>query len=173
MRTAIRAKTRRRGVSIVEVVVASFVFLLMLTGLLGMGISAVNQWSFGSSKMLADNDAVLATQLLSAEVRSGIRAYTDTSGGTLSVVLPAVNSQGDYDRFTEGATVRYYVANGKLMCQQGVTTATVLARKINSVVFAVNGSQVDIQTNSRQQFGTKIGDTTLKTQISLRNQPLP
>jgi hypothetical protein len=157
----------------VEVIVSSVIFVLMLVGLVGMTISAVNQWSFGSSKVLADNDAVLAMQLLSNEVRSGIRAYTDTSGGTLSVVIPTVNSQGDYDRFTEGATVRYYVSNSKLMRQQGVATATVLAKKINSVVFAVNGSQVDIQANSRQQSGTKIGDTTLKTQVNLRNQPLP
>lgn len=172
MRTAVGYRRKlRRGVTLAEVVVAAFVFLLMLSGLVGMGISALNQWSFGSSKVMADNDAVLAMQLLSSEIRNGIRASTDTSGGTLSVVLPAANSVGDYDRFTEGVTVRYYVLNGKLMRQQGVATAAVLARKINSVKFAVNGAQVEVQTNSRQQYGTKIGDTTLKTQITLRNEP--
>jgi hypothetical protein len=161
----------RRGVSITEAVIASFVFMIMLAGLVGMGVNAMNQWSFGSSKVMADNDAVLALQALSREVRSGIRASVDSTGGHLTVVMPYVNSQGDYDRFRDGLTVRYYSQNGKLWRQSGVASATVMAKKINWVSFAMNGSQVQIRTNSTQQYGTRTGNTTLTTQITLRNEP--
>jgi Tfp pilus assembly protein PilV len=161
----------RRGISVPEVVVATFCLVLMLTGLVGMTVNGLKQWSFGSSKLMADNDAVMAVQALSNEIRNGIRAYTDDPGTTLTVVLPLVNAQGDYDRFTEGFSVSYYVSNGKLWRKVGTDTATVLARKINSVTFAVDGAQVKVTTNSRQQYGTKVGDTTMTTQITLRNQP--
>jgi hypothetical protein len=161
----------RRGITLAEVVVASLCFLLMLAGLVGMAINGLRQWSAGSSKIMADNDAVLAIQALSNEIRSGIRAYTNDTGTTLTVVLPIVNSQGDYDRFNEGSTVKYYVSNDNLYRQQDVASAKVMARKIKSVTFAVDGAQVQITTNSRQQYGTKVGDTTFKTQVTMRNQP--
>jgi len=150
--------------------IATLVFLLMLTGLIGMSSNALAQWSFGSSKVNADNDAVVAMQKLTTEIRSGTRAMATSNGSVLALVMPAVNAQGDYDRFTEGATIYYYVSSGKLW-RLGGGNATVIAKKINWVSFAVNGSQVQIKTNSRQQIGTKIGDTTLTTQVLLRNEP--
>jgi Tfp pilus assembly protein PilV len=160
----------RRGVTITEVVIASFIFLILLTGLIGMSMNALSQWSHGSSKVGADTDAMLAMQKLTTEIRTGTRASVASGGGTLALVMPSVNAQGDYDRFTEGATVYFYVSNGKLWRLAG-GNAVVIAKKVNWVSFAVNGSQVQIRTNSRQQIGTKIGDTTLTTQVSLRNEP--
>lgn len=161
---------QRRGITITEVVIASFIFLILLIGLVGMSISALSQWSYGSSKVNADSDAMLAMQKLSTEIRSGTRAYVSSGGGTLTLIMPSVNAQGDYDRFTEGATVYYYASNGKLWRYANGSAATI-AKKINWVSFAVNGSQVQIRTNSRQQYGTKIGDTTLTSQVELRNEP--
>jgi Tfp pilus assembly protein PilV len=160
----------RRGVTITEVVIASFIFLLLLTGLVGMSMNALSQWSHGSSKVSADNDAVAAMQRLTTEIRSGSRAYSGSGGGVLTLVMPSVNAQGDYDRFTDGATVYYYASNGRLW-RYANGSAAVIAKKINWVSFAVNGSLVQIRTNSRQQLGTKIGDTTLTTQVTLRNEP--
>jgi hypothetical protein len=136
-----------------------------------MAVNAMNQWSFGSSKVMADNDAGLALQALSREIRGGVRASVDAGGGTLTVVMPYVNAQSDYDRFRDGVTVRYYSQNGKLWRQSGVASATVLAKKINWVSFVVNGSQIQIRTNSTQQYGTRSGNTTLTTQVTLRNEP--
>lgn len=163
-------RRHRRGTTITEVVIASFVFLILLTGLVGMSMNALSQWSYGSSKLNADNDAVVAMQKLTTDVRSGTRALTSGSGSVLALVLPVINAQGDYDRFTEGSTVYYYVSSGKLW-KLANGNATVIGKKINWVSFAVNGSQVQIRTNSRQQVGTKIGDTTLTTQVTLRNEP--
>lgn len=160
----------RRGVSITEVVIASFVFLIMLGGLVGMSVNALSQWSFGSSKVMADNDAVVALQRLSTEIRNGTRASVASGDGVLTLVLPVINGQGDYDRFNEGDTVYYYASDGRLW-RYANGTATILANKINWVSFAVNGAQVRIRTNSRQQYGTKYGDTTLTTQVTLRNEP--
>jgi hypothetical protein len=109
-------------------------------------------------------------QRLTTEIRSGSRAYSGSGGGVLTLVMPSVNAQGDYDRFTDGATVYYYASNGRLW-RYANGSAAVIAKKINWVSFAVNGSLVQIRTNSRQQLGTKIGDTTLTTQVTLRNEP--
>ena len=166
-----RAHRSRRGATLPEVLIVSAVLILMLTALLRLSTAATNDWASGTSKMMADSDASLAFQRLAGEVRLGLRASVNSSGTELTVVLPATNSQGDYDRFTEGASVRYFLLNGKLQRRVGTQTATVLGKNITDLKFTGSGLQIGLALTSRQKTGTKTGKTTYTTQVTLRNQP--
>jgi len=117
-----------------------------------------------------DNSASLALQSLAEEARAGIRAYTNTSGTELTVVLPATNSQGDYNRFVEGSSIRYYLSNGSLCRQVGTATPTVIGRRLTSSSFTVNGPQVRLRLSAQQRIGSRMEQTVLTTQVTLRNE---
>ena len=158
-----------RGATIVEALMAAAAFTLMLSGLVAIGTSALSSWSYGSSKMTADNDASLAMQQMVSDARAGIRAYSNSALNELYVVLPTVNNQGDYNRTSEGTTVRYYLLNGILYRQVGTAAGVAIGKKITSLRFTVNGEQIGINVTAKQQNGSKVGITTLTGQTSLRN----
>lgn len=153
----------------VEVVMAASVFVLVLIGVAIIASSTITQWSRDSSKLVADNDASLAMQNLGRGIRDGISASVDNTGTVLSVVMPTINSSGDYDRYTPGLTTQFYVSSGKLWSKIGTANAVQIGKNLKSVNFAVNGVQVTITVDSLQQFGTYSGETSFSTQIALRN----
>jgi hypothetical protein len=163
----------RRGTTLLEVATVSLLFVTLLGGMVTMGINTAGQYSRDSSRMMADGDASLALQALSRDARNGIRASVNTGGTELTIVMPVVNAAGDYDRFVEGASVRYYLntTTRKLFRQQGTNAARVLGSNITAVSFAVNGPQVQVTLTARQQHGSKAKQSVLKSQITLRNVP--
>src|SRR5205823_1352007 len=74
----------RRGVTLVEILTVSALSLVLLTGLVATGLSAGGEYSRGAAKMQADNQASLALQKMTRELRGGIRA-TINSSSDLSV----------------------------------------------------------------------------------------
>lgn len=164
-------RSTRRGMSLVEVVIAIGLFMLMVSGLVALTVTSANAWSSNSSQMMADGSASTAIQLLAQEVRAGLRASINTGGTQLTVIPPRVNAEGDYDRTVEGAPVTYYLSGTNLCRQQGTATK-LLARRVTSVSFSVAGTDVTIQLNTRQQVGSRPKDATLTTHVALRNTPL-
>ncbi len=159
----------RRGSTLVEAVVATATFGLMVGGVVAVSGSAGKEWRTGVATLKADNNASLALQLIGRDVRNGIRA--STSSGSLYVVMPYINSQGDYERYQDGATIRYYVdtTNKRLMRQSGTNTAAVLARNVTGSAFSVTGTQVSLSITATQSAGATTKTATLTSQASLRN----
>lgn len=149
----------------------STMFAMSLTGLVSVGVTAGTQWSIGSSRMMADNNASLALQSCAQDVRNGLRATVSTNNKELTVVRPAVNLEGDFDRLRDGDVIRYYLSNGMLYRQRGTRTPIVLGKKITGIRFAVDGSEIEIQLTAQQKNGNRVGETTLKTEVTLRNEP--
>lgn len=159
----------RRGMSLVEAVIASGLFMSMVAGLVALFVTSATAWSANSSQMMADSSASTALQLLAQEVRTGLRASTNSAGTQLTIIPPRVNTEGDYDRFVEGSPLVYYVSGATLCRQTSSNVVTVLARRVNSATFRVQGTDVTIQITTRQQVGSKPKETTLTTHVSLRN----
>lgn len=166
---ATRWKTRR-GITVAETITAGALFVLLLAGLIALNSGAASAWSIGSSQMMADNNASLALQKLTTEIRDGESASVDATGTRLTVTFPSVTADGDYDRGGTGNTLVYSLSGTSLTRQQGTANA-VLCRNVNSVQFAVSGGQVQVTLTSRQQNGTQARLTTLTSPVSLRNQP--
>ena len=138
-------------------------FAMSLTGLVSVGVTSSTQWSIGSSRMMADNNASLALQSCAQDVRNGIRATVSTNNKELTVVMPAVNLEGDFDRLTDGDVIRYYLADGTLYRQRGTRTPIVLGKRLTSLRFEVDGAKIRIQLTAQQKNGTHLGETTLKS----------
>jgi len=168
-----RHKIGRRGVTLTEIMTVSALFVTLLTGLVSTGMSAGTEYSNGTAKMMADDQASLMLQKMVREIRNGVRA-TVTSPTDFTVVLPAVNAQGDYDRYVAGTRVRYFLLGNKIMRQENSAASTTLARNIREVAFAAetttSGLRYRISLTSRQQGGKNFKDTTLSTTVSLRNE---
>ena len=160
----------RRGITVAETITAGALFVLLLAGLVSLNSGAAAAWSIGSSQMMADNNASLALQKLTTEIRDGQSASVDTTGTRLTVTFPAITADGDYDRSGAGNTIVYFLSGTSLTRQQG-TASAVLCKNVNSVQFAVSGGQVQVTLTSRQQNGTQARLTTLTSPVSLRNQP--
>jgi hypothetical protein len=162
----------RRGVSITEMLTASFAFLLLLMGLVMLSNSTMRSWSFGTSKMTADSAVTLAMQKLQKALRDGRTASVDADG-KLTVVYPYVNAQGDYDRYTAGASTSYYfdASTGFLYQQPAGGAATVIGSRLTAVTFSVSGPQIDISLTAFQQNGRFGGSTTLNSSVYLHNEP--
>ncbi len=164
---------RRRGFNLVEVVIAAGLMLFVLAGIIATGIASTTQWAVSKTKTSADNDASLALQRLTEEVRTGIKATVSSDSKTLTITMPAVNSAGDYDRYTNGASWQFYQSNGNLYRKIGTGTAVRLGKNITSVSFALGSgtAQVIATVTSRQTQGNRYGETSYTTTISLRNDP--
>lgn len=164
-------KSRRRGVTVAEALTAGFAFTIMLSGLVTLFSGTNRGWARDTSKMTADNGASLALQIIAKDVHAGQIATTNSDGSQLTLTFPAVDSNNDYDRYNTGAVLVYYVSNHKLYRQQGTNTPQMMAPYVDSALFSVVGSQVNIQLTRTHQTGNKTGTTTLSTQVYLRNEP--
>jgi hypothetical protein len=148
----------------------STMFAMSLTGLVSVGVTAGTQWSIGSSRMMADNNASLALQSCARDIRDGLRATVSTNGRELTVVMPAVNLEGDFDRLTDGDVIRYYLSNGLLFRQRGTRTPIVLGKNLTALQFEVDRTKISIQLTTQQKNGNRVGETTLNTEVTLRNE---
>lgn len=162
---------RRRGATLPEIIITAGLFLLLLTALVAMSMGASKSYSLDSSKMMADDSASVAVQSMVREIRAGLRTSLSDSS-SLTVVLPYVNEQGDYDRTRDGDTIYFYLSDGKLFRKRNVEDARMLARGITLLEFSKNGKELAIKVTTQQQIGTRMATTTLDSQVVLRNEPL-
>ncbi len=169
------ARSTRRGAGLVEVIVVSGLFVVLLFGLVTVGVNAASQYATDSSKMMADSDASMALQSIARDVRNGIRATVSSDGRSITVVMPVVNTQGDYDRYAEGSLARYFLnTTTKRLCKQvGTNTPTTLGDNITDVQFTASGSEIGISLTARMRNGGKTKQTVLSTNVALRNEPEP
>jgi hypothetical protein len=163
----------RRAFSVTEALTASTVLVFVLSGVFAVGIGSAREWASDTSRMVSDNDASLAIQTLSKDVQAGLSASVGTAGSSLTIVLPLVNAQGDYDRYLNGNTVTYtHDATAQLLYRRvNGGTAQAIARRVTSVQFALNGQRVTFILHSRKQVGPKVSTTVLTTEVYLRNTP--
>ena len=168
------AHTRsRRGSTLLEILAVAGLLVTLLSGLVSLGITAAGEYSRGSSRMMADNLTSLTLQKLVRDMHDGLSA-TVKSSTEVVIVRPAVNGEGDYDRFSTGVSVRYFLSNGTLYRQAGTNTATVLGRDVSLLQFVSEantfGTRLKITLACKQQHGSKVKESSLTTHVTLRNE---
>lgn len=172
-----RVATARPGVTTTELVVASLVFSVFTTGLFSLLLSALRNWDSGSSKSYSDNSASLALQKAAREIMDGKEGRVNADG-SLTVQMPRVNDQGNYERYANGDTIKLYVSDGFLWLQRNTSTAERLwprhvnetrDTKIIGATFTVTGPQVSLTITAQTQTGRKVTTTQFSQIVSLRN----
>jgi hypothetical protein len=157
----------RPGVSLVEALVVFGIISVLTTGLFSLLLTSLRSYDTGSGKSLSDSAASLGIQKAAREIGDGMSA--SVSSGQLTVQLPLVNNQGNYDRATAGNTVKLYVSSNKLYRQINTNTASVLAEDISAATFSVSGGSVTITLTGRGQTGKQLMTTQMSQVVALRN----
>jgi prepilin-type N-terminal cleavage/methylation domain-containing protein len=164
----------RRGVTLIEILTVVTLFLVLMTGIFAIHSTVLGEYARGSAKMAADDETSLALQKMSREIRNGLRAFVQ-SPTELRVRLPVLNAQGDYDRYTEGSLLRFYLSNGKLYRQEDAAVSTVLVSGVSALTFTTettsSGLQYRVSLTCQQSSGNQSRQTTLNTTLCLRNEP--
>jgi hypothetical protein len=158
----------------VEVLTTATLFTTLLTGIVAVTTSTIREYARGSAKMSADDQTSVALQKMCREIRAGTQA-TINSPTDLTVTLPYQNSQGDYERYMNGSTVRYYLSNGNVYRQVNTAASTIAIQGATRLLFSSQstsaGLRYQVSLTCRQRSGTEYRDTTLTTTLSLRNEP--
>lgn len=157
----------RPGVSMIEVLVVFGILSVFTTGLFSLFLSSLRSYDTGSGKSVSDTAVSLGIQKAVREIEDGMSA--SVSSGQLTVQLPLVNNQGNYNRATAGNTVKLYVSSNKLYKQINTSTATVLAEDISAATFSVSGGTVTVTLTGRGQTGKQVMATEMSQVVALRN----
>jgi hypothetical protein len=157
----------RAGITLMETLVVLGIFAVFTTALISLFVGSLGSWDKGSGKGLSDTTASLALQKAAREIVDGKSA--SVSSGTLIVQMPLLNSQGNYERDSDGDVVRLYVSSGILYRQTNSSTAVVLAKDIVSATFTVSNSMVTIAITAQGRTGKNIMQTQMTQIVTLRN----
>jgi prepilin-type N-terminal cleavage/methylation domain-containing protein len=161
----------RAGMTLVEVMIALGIIAILTSALMSLFMSALWSWDQGSSKGQGDTAVSLAVQKVIRAIADGMSA--SVSGGQLTVQLPLVNNQGDYDRTQNGNTVKIYLTGTTLYEQINSATATTLSTNITAAAFSVSSSSVTVTLTAKGQTGERVMTTQLSQGVALRNYSAP
>lgn len=153
-----------------EIVVASFITLLIAASALAIFNETLWGWSRGTSKAYAETSASVALQKLAQEIRPALSA--SIASGQLVAVMPqqrtGAHGEVTYNRSATGETRRYYVSGGELKRSVDGVVSTVLTR-VSSATFTVAGTTVNISVTGTEQVGRVTTTKQFTTRVQLRN----
>jgi prepilin-type N-terminal cleavage/methylation domain-containing protein len=164
-------RRRRPGMTLVEVTVVLGIMAVLTSALFSLLISSLWSWDRGSSKGQSDTTASIALQKVARAIVDGKSATV--SSGQLTVQLPLVNDQGNYDRTSNGNTVKIYLTGTTLYQQINSGTAVSVSKDITAATFTTSNGSVTVSLTSRGQTGKNIMSTQLSQEIALRNYDAP
>ena len=157
----------RSGMTMVEVLVVLGIMTMLTSALFSLLISSLWSWDRGSSKGQSDSTTSIALQKVARAIADGKSA--SVTSGQLTVQLPLVNNQGDYDRTSNGNTVRIYLTGTTLYQQVNAGTATSLSTDITAATFTVSNGSVTVSLTGRGQTGKNVMTTQFSQVVALRN----
>lgn len=91
-----RRNSKRRGVTLVEVVTGAAMTTLVLFGTTATMIAGMNSWARGQGKIDADSQSQKAMRIISMELRQAMSVTVDANGLGLTYRLPTQDVNGDY-----------------------------------------------------------------------------
>jgi type II secretory pathway pseudopilin PulG len=158
-----------------ELLVVLSLIGILTTGVLSLFSAAIQQWSRGSGKSESDDVASLAIQKIVRLIESGKSATASNNilGPGVSVLMPTLNDQGDYDRTGNGNTIRVYLSNSKVYYTVNAGTAVQIATGVTSFSYSISGGSVTLSLTISRQSGTKTSQTTFTQRVALRNYTTP
>lgn len=94
-RTTRNRSRRRRGLTTLELLVASTLTSLILFGAVGTLLTSMTSWYRGAGKIAAESGAQQAVRTVSSELRAAMQVEIDTDGQGLTYRLPLLDENGD------------------------------------------------------------------------------
>jgi hypothetical protein len=153
--------------TLVEVMIVLGIISMLTSALMSLFITSLWSWDRGSAKGPADTTASIALQKVSRAIDEGMSATV--SSGQVTVQLPTVNNRGDYDRTTNGNTVRIYLSGTTLYQQINSGTATIVSKNISAATFSYSLGTVTVTLTGQYQTGRRLMTTQMSQVVALRN----
>lgn len=118
---------KRRGATLVEVVTASGIGVLVLSGAVMTLFAGMSSWAQGESRISAESDAQGAVRIISKELREAMAVSVDGNGRGLSYRLPERDGSGDYvvPAVWDGVTRRIEYTDGIIRTFDGESYRTI------------------------------------------------
>lgn len=117
MKNMMRNKRRtRRGVSLMEVLLASTLTVTVLAVAIGVFLSGMLSWMRGQGRIDAESGSQRAVRAISQTLREAMVVTVDSDGNGLTYRLPLSDSNGNYNvpMTWDGVTRRIFLSGGKI-----------------------------------------------------------
>jgi hypothetical protein len=89
-------RSKRRGVTLIETVVAAGFSVIAITGAVMLFLSGAMAWTRGAGRMDAETKSHFAIRLISRELREARSVVVDANGQGLTYQLPLKDEDGSY-----------------------------------------------------------------------------
>ncbi len=140
---------RRRGLTLVEVMVASILGTLVIFGGISIYLSGMENWLRGSERIVAETQSRQAVRAISDQLRQAMAVAVAGDGVSLEFRLPEEDASGN---FTVPATwdgvvrrIQYNAGDETIELVEGANTR-VLARNVMPADIGGTGAAYDIFT---------------------------
>lgn len=153
-------RNRRRGATMIEVVVGSGISVVTLVGGVGCFMAGMMSWMKGVGAMDSISKSQDSIKLMSQQLREAMSVTISDNGATVTYKIPSKDQSGSYvlPLASDGVTRQFKLVNGTL---SQITDG-------NSRVVAANVLSTDPQTESAYKvFSANNGDVTRQVVITL------
>jgi len=181
-------QSRRRGVTLIEVLVSSFITILCLSAAVGIFLLGMATWLRGQARIDANGTSEHAVRNMSNELREAMLLTVDGNGQGITYERPAKDASGNYTvpLTWDGVTRRFYLdANGniqwsvnginqKLLCTN-VTTTDPVTNKPYVIFTPAAGTLFHSLTievaNQKSSYEQEQASSRSRETVYLRNVP--
>lgn len=179
-------KNRKRGRTLVEVLIAAGISSFALVGGVGVFMAGMMSWLKGVGSMDSITKSQSSVRLMSQQLREAMSVTISGDGNTVTYQLPQKDESGSYViPMTADTTNRQFVvSNGTLSQVTGNTTRTLSTNVLSTdpatnqtyKVFTANGGTVTRQVviqlvTSKQGYRNNWTPSRSRESVYLRNVP--
>lgn len=163
----------RRGMTLVEVIVAMGVLALVGACLMSVLMQGLRGWSSGAGDEAANSVATTALQRLAYEIREARTATTTGAVLTVTFPLAITDPSTNETAYAPSLTIRSLahttLTTTATSCATRGGVITILRRGVTSVTFAAAPNSVEITVTATQHLGASDRTGQAKGRVTFRN----
>ncbi|MBX3095874.1 MAG: type II secretion system protein [Fimbriimonadaceae bacterium] len=135
-----RIRSKRAGLTLVEVVVASLLSTMVIFGSLSVYLSGMSSWLRGSERINAETQSRQGVRMVSDYLREAMAVTVAGDGMSLTYRLPQKNVAGDfvYPATWDGVTRRLYYTNNTIRHDTGTNDRVIVRNVMTTDVGGTN-----------------------------------
>jgi hypothetical protein len=181
-----RTNRRRRGATMIEVVVGAGVSVVTLIGGVGCFMAGMMSWMKGVGAMDSISKSQESVKMVSQQLREAMSVKITDSGNVVTYSLPAKNGSGEYalPLISDGIIRKFVLSNGSLTHQVGPNSRVIADHVLDNdpntgspyTVFEANNGTVTRQViitlvTTRQGYRDNWTPSRARESVYLRNVP--
>lgn len=131
-----RRSSKRSGLTLVEVVVASLLSTMVIFSALSVYLAGMESWLRGSERINAETQSRQGVRMVSDYLREAMAVTVAADGRSLTYRLPQRDVAGDfvYPAMWDGVTRRLYFTNGTIRHDTGTSDRVIVRNVMTSDV---------------------------------------